>query len=884
MLIVSVPARPQRSASEPLVEREAALAALRRALDEARTGRGRLVVVRGEAGIGKTALVREFVGSAQPGTRVASGSCDGFATPTPFAPLEDIAPALGGELGAMLDDGAAHGRIARWVRERLARSGPWLLVVEDIQWADEATLELLLYLAHRLDGLTTLILVTCRDDEELPAAVERTLGRLAGVPGVRHLPLPRLTRTGIAALVAGSTFDVDELARLTGGNPLYVHEVLRSDGERVPVSIRDAIRARTARLDQRAGRALEATAIAGPHPEAWLVAALAGEDVLGVDDCVREGLLVKGPTIAFAHELTRMVVLDDMPVFRAIALHRRALETLRRAGSTDAARLAHHAEAAADADAVVEYATAAGHKAVAMSALREAAVQFRRALRFAGNLAQGRRADLLERLSNVVYLGNELAEAYALGKEAVEVRRRGAVPALGSSLSALAQIAWLNKRGDEAWALAGEAVRLLEPLGDSHELGLAHDMVGRLGVSAGLHDEARAASRRGLEIGERLNDPEVRAIALASLGTIALLQGDRSGIAMLEESLRIGRDAGLPEVVDRALNNLGVCSAGLHEFRRAEAYFLELEEFGDRSEIVRCSIDEPRAEIALAVGDWAAAERHARAAAGIRDPLDHAMAQLVLARLEVRRGGTEVDVWLAEGIDLARRLDSTQLRWPVLVVQAERAWLAGSLDELAPALREAYAEACHQGDTWAIGEFGRWLWLLGCLAELDERAPLPYRLEIAGDIAGAAREWKRLGMPYEAALCLAGSDDLADLRRAHGELVRLGATATADNVRARIRALGGAAPRGPRRTTQVHPDGLTAREAEVAALLAQGLSNREIADRLVLSDRTVGHHVAAILAKLNLERRSQVAAVLAPLVATSGRTPGTERVVLQTRF
>lgn len=862
MLGVTLLDRDVRAPDDLLVEREAALASLRHALDETRTGRGRLVVVRGEAGIGKSALVHRFLAGVHAGIRVAIGSCDGFATPRPFAPLEDMVPSLGRELGAMLDRGTAHGPITRWVRERLAATGPWILVVEDVQWADEATLELLVYLARRLDGLRSLVLVTCRDDEALGPAVERALGRMASGAGVRQLPLPRLSRQGIARLAAGSSFDLDELARLTAGNPLYVHEVLGSGGDRVPVSIRDAIRARTAGLDARARHALEAAAIAGPHAEPWLVAALAGEDVLGLGDALRAGLLVRSETIAFAHELTRMVVLDDIPVVRAIALHRRMLETLRRAGSTDTARLAHHAEAAADAAAVVEYATAAGRKAHAMSSLREAAAQYRRALRFAGRLAPSMRADLLERLSNALYLRNELTEAHALGKEAVELRRGGDVRALGSSLSALALTAWLNQLGEEAWSVAREAVGLLEPLGDSHELGMACAMLGRLSVGAGIGDEIRAWSGRALEIGERINDPEVRAIALANLGTVALNEGDRSGTGLLEESLRLGREAGLAEVVDRALNNLGVCAAGMREFRAADAHFTALAEFGDRSEIVRCSIDGPRAEVALALGDWPAAEDLARAGLEIRDPIDRVLARLVLARLEVRRGGGEVDAWLAEGLETERHLHATQLRWPLLSCRAERAWVTGRLDELETPLRDAYAEAREQANPWAIGEFGRWLWLIGSLVEVDERAALPYRLEIEGATGGAVREWERLEMPYEAALCLAASDDLADLRHAHGDFVRLGATAAADRVRARIRDLGGSAPRGPRRTTQAHPDGLTAREAEIAALLAEGLSNGEIADRLVLSTKTVAHHVSAILAKLDLERRSQVAAAL----------------------
>ncbi len=134
--------------------------------------------------------------------------------------------------------------------------------------------------------------------------------------------------------------------------------------------------------------------------------------------------------------------------------------------------------------------------------------------------------------------------------------------------------------------------------------------------------------------------------------------------------------------------------------------------------------------------------------------------------------------------------------------------------------------------------------------------------EAGGNVAGAVREWERLEMPFEKAMCLAASGDVKDLQRAHQALLRLGATAFATHVRTRIRGLGGAMPRAPRPTTRSHPSGLTTREAEIAGLLAEGLSNDEIAGRLVLSPRTVAHHVSAVLGKLGLERRSQVAAAL----------------------
>ena len=149
----------------------------------------------------------------------------------------------------------------------------------------------------------------------------------------------------------------------------------------------------------------------------------------------------------------------------------------------------------------------------------------------------------------------------------------------------------------------------------------------------------------------------------------------------------------------------------------AERYFLELEEHSERSEIERCGIDTPRAEIALARGDWDGAERHARAAfvAPRTDPVDRTLAMIVLARLALRRDQDGWQTWLAEPLALEARLHTSQLRWPLAAFAAEEAWLSGSFAAVLPELGRAYAEACDEVDSWTIGELGRWLSRAGAL-------------------------------------------------------------------------------------------------------------------------------------------------------------------------
>jgi DNA-binding CsgD family transcriptional regulator len=177
-------------------------------------------------------------------------------------------------------------------------------------------------------------------------------------------------------------------------------------------------------------------------------------------------------------------------------------------------------------------------------------------------------------------------------------------------------------------------------------------------------------------------------------------------------------------------------------------------------------------------------------------------------------------------------------------------------------LRAVHRQAVEREDPWAAGDLGRWLWRAGDLHRLDDVAARPYALQVKGDWQGAMRAWQRHGVPYEAALCLADSPDPVDLTEAHSRLVGLGAEAVARHVAVTIRGLGASVPRGPRRSTRANQSGLTTREAEIAGLAAAGLTNREIADQLVLTQKTVSHHISAVLGKLGARRRADIAQLL----------------------
>ncbi|TME11204.1 MAG: hypothetical protein E6I65_06945 [Chloroflexi bacterium] len=877
-MAVARPARTEHR-SRQLVERDDALATLRGSLDEAAAGTGRIVLIRGEAGIGKTTLLKAFVEDCPSDVDVAWGDCDGVSTPQPYGPFEDMADALGAEFRGLLDANAARGEVGRWLLKWLAARPRRVLVIEDIHWADQATLDLLAFLARRIESLPVLLLVTLRDGDGRAPSVDRILGGVASLPVLRQLPLEPLSRPGVERLASDTGVDARELHRITAGNPFYVHEVLDAGLTRIPISVRDAVRARVSQLDERGRRALQVAAILGVRSEPWLLAAVAGEDILGIDDCLRIGLLTKADGIAFAHELARMVVLEDVPVIHGIALHRRALAALEQGGMGDAARLAYHAEGAAERDAVLRHASAAGQRALAAGSHREAIAQFERALRFADGLAPDARAALVEPLSQALNLINHHPEAYQAAAEAAALRRKaGDDLATAAALSFLAKAASLADHRPEAWSAAREAIALAEPMGDRRELAMAYATLGRLEMLNGQNREGRASSERALEIARRIDDGEVTAVALATIGSIELDLADERGWADLGESARIGRELRLPALVDRALGNLGFFAfvwrrydLAREYFQQVQAYFRALWEDGEGSQIDSYGIDSPMAEIDFVLGDWDAAvvRGHAAIADTRRRSADRIAALAVLVRIACRRGEPECQTRLDELRDFVGGIEAVEagVEQTLLVAETEAAWISGDLAPIVARLRAAYAAACREGSRAAIGELGIWLWRAGALSELDERAEEPYRLEVAGRAGEAAAAWRQLSVPYEAALSVAGSSDAADVQRAHEELTRLGATAVAHKVALRLRELGSPVPRGPRPTTRANPRGLTEREWEIAGLLALGLSNAEIADRLVVSPRTVGHHVSAVLGKLAVRRRAEVAAAMSEIRA-----------------
>ena len=855
-----------------LLERELPLKVLDEHLAHAEGGSGRVVLVSGEAGIGKTSLVERFLAAHRAGARTFRGACDALFTPRPLGPLRDMALEAGGALladfGATQDRHSLFSAVVRAIRDGAA---PAIVVIEDLHWADEATLDLVKFLGRRVARLPALIVLTYRDDEvDAAHPLRSVLGDLPRDAAVR-IPLEPLSEQAVGRLAGVAEGPArEDLFRTTGGNPFFVTEALAASGhEGVPTTVRDAVLARASRLGARARAVLEVASLSPVPVEPWLVEACVADSGAAIDECVARGMLrTAGAGFAFRHEIARLAVRESLPPSRRVELERAILAALRAHPQSPEmlSRLAHHAEAAGEPAAVLEYACAAGRRAAALGAHREAFAHFDRALRYAGALPEPDRATLLDAYANECQSKGDMEQAILKRREAAEIWRTLGMPKKQGETLCRMMVSHIAAGQDElAKAVTKSAVELLEPLGPSPELALAYRTQSALCMFQRDNADAIAWGWKAVELAQRFDARDTLASSLNAIGSALLLSGDEAqGIELLERSLAIARESRLESHITNAYGNLGSASGEVHRFEQARGYLLQGIEFAREHDLdySRLYATSWLALADLHLGRWNEAGETALTV--LRSPgsaaISRIMALVALGRLRVRRGDPGASEALAEAAKLAQATGTLQRIGPVAAARAEAAWMAREPEHIAEDVRTAYALALAKRHPWFAGELAYWQWKAGSIASPPEFAAAPFRLQMEGRSAEAAAAWRERGCAYEAARALAESSDEEQLKQALLELERLEARPAVDEVRERLRALGARSiPRGPRSGTRANAFGLTARELEVLALLRERLTNAEIARRLHRSEKTVGHHVSAILAKLNVASRDAAA-------------------------
>jgi len=853
-----------------LLERDDLLAALNSALEAAARGAGATALVSGEAGVGKTTLLEHFARDAGPG-RVLWGGCEALSTPHPLGPLHDLANGAGEALRSMLSARSDRPALFAAVFDELSRSPlPVVIVLEDLHWADAATLDLVKFLGRRIHRAPALMVLSYRDDEASLMNLRPTLGALPSAHVVR-LTVPALSRAAVEDMAATACRDAAGLYAATGGNAFFVTEVLKHGkaGGGVPATVRDAVLGRAALLDPNALEVLQLAAIVPRAIPIRLVNEVLAPSTEAVEQCVTSGLLlIEGETLRFRHELARTAVEEAVLRPRAIQLHARVLAALseRPTASVPLAQLVHHAQFAGDGDAVLRLAPLAAREAALHGSRCEAVAHSEAALAHAGALPDNARATLLDDYATHCFEINDLDSAISAREEAIELYgRSGEAERQVEALSSHAITLVRALRNAEADEVSHRAIAVAELLRAAHPLAKAYATESCLRMLNRDYRDAIDWGNKAIELARRNGYREILASAYNSVGAALLFVDYPRGCESVKAGLEIGQtlsDGGI--AVADSYVMLGSASGEVYELATADRYLAEGIAFARARDLDRVAgyMESWQALCDVYAGRWDLAGPRANVVVKREsgDTTNRVVALIALGRLRTRRGDPGAAEVLDEALQLATRSGTLQRLAPVCCARAEAAWL-DRLDVRAKQEADRVFElAVEKGHPWFVGELAYWRWRTGDLRIPPEGCAEPYRLQIDGGWQEAADAWEAIGCPYEQARALADGDEAAQ-RTALAILDRLGARPLAERIRQDMRSAGvRSVPRGPVTSTRGNAAGLTARELQVLALVADGCRNAQIATRLSRSSRTVDHHVESILAKLEVATRGEAVA------------------------
>lgn len=872
-----------------MLERDHDLATLVAAVDAAADRAGSVVLVAGEAGSGKTALVRAWLTGERTRAHVLVGWCDDLSTARSFAPLYDVARTADG-LGSVLASGDP-GTVSDALQDLLTDPlRPSVLVLEDVHWADDATLDVVRHLARRIVATPAVLVLTYRDNEVGgDHALARVLGRLADVPTSRVGPAP-LTDEAVATLGAGRDFDVDAVMSATGGNAFLVTEVLAHVGDGLPASIRDAVVGRVSRLDASSRDLVHTLAVVPGTFDLALVDRLSS-DPAALVEVERHGVLVVvGDRCRFRHELLRRAVVGGLGRAELRLRHRRVLGALLTIEDwapgdpvgdvADPARLVHFAAGAGDGNVLVAlgpHAAGVAHRAGA----HDIADRIQRAvLDHAHRLDDEVRARLDHERAWTLYNLARHNDAMAAAESAV--RRHELLSDGPGSVRALvtaARMAYFANDPAAAAARVTQAVARARGLGDD-------ELLAEAAVAAATHAalvgelDALAEADRAVAASHAVGRLDLESLARNYRGVALLLESGRTreAVAELGEACELGRRSGDVEAYARAVLNL----LEAHSFTRdsrVDDLLARARGMDDGSRALdgfRANVDVMEVNVRMDRGEWdeAAGLLDAARRQGLAVGVLAVWWSLARARLAVRRGEADAPALLDTAIASTTVAQAQQFAGWMLALRLEHAWLHG--DEVDVAVATDEVRAIRPGRGWA-GELAVAARRVGVAAEdLPTVVEGPWKPGAVGDHAAAVARLHEARLPYDEGLASIDRGRESDLRHAIELLDGLGAVPAAALARRRLAALGvSSVPRGPNRATRANPAGLTPRQVDVLELLVQGCSNVEIAERLVLSVRTVEDHVSGVLAKLDVTSRDAAGRIGAELLGpdAAGASP-----------
>jgi DNA-binding CsgD family transcriptional regulator len=848
-----------------LLERSESLEKLKSAFEQAILGRGQTIFISGEAGIGKTALVRTFLRQHKDRYILLEGFCDHLFAARPLGPLFDIAPRLGDHFAEILKSNAGRDQIFPAALDALeSQTKPVILFFEDIQWADEATLDFIRFLARRISQLPCLFIMTLRDTEiQSNYAYRVILGELPPTDYVK-LQLQPLSKTTVDAMSQHAGKNGEEIYRLTAGIPYYVSEVLASYHNKIPETVRDSILSLFHRQFDQTRELWEKISVIPGRIELEILKHMHTASSRVVEFCYRAGIILDdGISISFKHELFRKTIEESLSPHRQRELHQIAVEAMLNATGMEVpyARIVHHARFAGDIKRIQEFAPKAAQRASALGSHAEAAKFYQIALETPGELRSFRLIKLYEQYAYECYLTCKIGEAIKALEAALTLLTEEQHLQKGNTYRLLSRLYWYDNNIEKAEQFGMLAIQNCENYLSSHELAMAYSNLAELMLHRDQQPECLAWGKRALDIADQLDDHEVRSHALNTIGTMKMKDQStvREGEKALLESLQIALERDLDEHAARAYTNLCFAYGELGRYAKVLQFVEPGIQYCHGRDLHSWTnyLQSSKASVLLHTGKWN--EALVLSELVLESPYQQSVARISLesVRNTIRlRRGEPFSPGFVEIINEAKRIGELQRLVCVTLVLLEKDWLMGvnpGEEEIILLCAEKIRERNYW---WFYADMKFWL-------ELTNRQALMGDIQMTEKTPVLDEEWKtehREVNPYLKAVSMTVGD-VDQQKNALTLLMEMDADASVAKLEGRLREKGiTQIPRGPRNSTRENVAGLTKRQMEVLSLLATGLQNKEIADQLFLSAKTIDHHISDILSKLDVNTRSKAVA------------------------
>ena len=851
-----------------LIERAGFLTSLQSQFESVIAGEGHCVLLSGEAGIGKTSLVKAFCNDLRKDYKIYQGTCDALFTPRPLAPLYDILSQMGKGLSEFsIDIADRTAFFTRFFHELHIQKEASLIVFEDIHWADEATLDFIKFLARRITQLRCLFILTYRDDEiHSRHPLRNVLGQL-NPDSFNRIQLLPLSRQAVDKMAEEKGFNGEDVYRISGGNPFYVNEILASSSKSVPDNIKDSILSVFNRMEDRAKYIWEILSVLPAGIRIDYIEKIEPLYTTVIERCLDSKILIlENGHLFFKHELYRRTVEVSLSPLLRVALNKKILDMLREnfEQNQEIEQIIHHAKNANEYDLVVHYAPIAAKQAASVGAHTEASRLYLTAIEYYQGNDQNILIQFYESYAYECYLINQIKEAIIYtGKSLNLWKKKNDEEKIGNSLRFLSRLWWFDGNRKKAESFGVQAIEVLDKQPTSKAKAMAYSNMSQLKMLSDEIEECIAWGEKASAIARELNDEETLSHALNSMGSALMtIQSSKSkGIELLKQSMEIALRNSYHEHVARAYTSLGSNSVTLKDYDFARKKLDEGINYCEERDIDSWKLYMLawKARLNLETGNWK--EAYSIADDLLKNenqsPVIKIGVLLVVATIKMRKGDPDALPLLLEAKIRAFETMELQRIIPALSALLEYEWITGETCIETEDLDRTVNMIVQIEKISKKNKFYYWL-------RKARRQYLPIKERYEGYegtsssiVSKEAAAWEKLGCQYEQALTLfEGSDD--DKRKAISIIHQLGATAVYEKMKFEMRGSGiKSIPRGIRKTTQSNPALLTDRELDVLHLLNEGMQNKEIAAKLFISAKTVDHHISAILYKLEVKSRTK---------------------------